>query len=244
MKIIADTHTHTLMSGHAHSTVAEHIAEAKAKGLRFVAITDHTGIMPGSPNDVYFSTLCNTLPEEYNGVYLLRGCEVNIIDDKGTVDLPTNVLRKLDWVIASIHSFVTSPMDFQQCTRLWTAIAENPHIDVIGHCGEESYKFDYENVIPLFAKYGKIVEINASSFRSRPTCKENCIAVAKLCVKHGVPLVVSSDAHFAGNVGEVSVAVELLEKHGIPEESVLNADEKRFAAKISEITGRAFDVFG
>jgi hypothetical protein len=39
-------------------------------------------------------------------------------------------------------------------------------------------------------------------------------------------------------------ALLVLEKHGIPEESVLNADEKRFAAKISEITGRTFDVFG
>ena len=242
MKIIADTHTHTLMSGHAHSTVMEHIAVAKEKGLKFLAITDHTGIMPGSPEDVYFGTLRTCLPEEYDGVYLLRGCEVNIIDEKGTVDLSAGVLKKLDWVIASIHSFVTAPMDFDQCTRLWTAIAENPDVDVIGHCGEETFKFDYEKVIPLFAKYGKIVEINASSFRTRPTCKENCMTIAKLCVKYGVPLVVSSDAHFAGSVGEVGIALELLEANGIPEEAILNANAKRFAEKLTEITGRTFDV--
>ena len=242
MKIIADTHTHTLMSGHAASTAMEHIMVAKQKGLRFLAITDHTGIMPGSPNEVYFSTLCNSLPEEYDGVYLLRGCEANIIDANGTLDLPEWILKRLDLVIASIHSFVTAPMNFEECTRLWTAIAENPDVDVIGHCGEEGFKFDYEKVIPLFAKNGKIVEINASSFKNRPSCKENCMQIAKLCAKHGVPLAVSSDAHFAGNVGEVGMAVELLSPNGIPEDAILNADLKRFAEKLTEITGRSFDL--
>ena len=204
MKIIADTHTHTLMSGHAASTAMEHIMVAKQKGLRFLAITDHTGIMPGSPNEVYFSTLCNSLPEEYDGVYLLRGCEANIIDANGTLDLPEWILKRLDLVIAS--------------------------------------KFDYEKVIPLFAKNGKIVEINASSFKNRPSCKENCMQIAKLCAKHGVPLAVSSDAHFAGNVGEVGMAVELLSANGIPEDAILNADLKRFAEKLTEITGRSFDL--
>ena len=242
MRIIADTHTHTIMSGHAYSTVLENIAAAKAKGLKFLAITDHTGIMPGAPKDVYFSCLAWSMPEIYDGVYLLRGCEVNILDENGTVDLPERILKNLDWVIGSIHSFVTAPMDVDQCTRLWTAIAENPHIDVIGHCGEEIFKFDYEKVIPLFAKHGKIVEINAASLRVRPTCRENCMTIAKLCVKHGVPLVVSSDAHFVDRVGDVDIAVEMLKEHGIPEEAVLNADEKRFAAKVSEITGRTFEV--
>ena len=242
MKIIADTHTHTIMSGHGYSTIQENITAAKEKGLKFLAITDHTGIMPGSPEDVYFLMLPKSVPEAYNGVYLLRGCEVNILDENGTVDLPERILQNLDWVIGSIHSFVTPPMDFDQCTRLWTAIAQNPHIDVIGHCGEDIFKFDYEKVIPLFAKYGKIVEINAASLRTRPTSRNNCMAIAKLCVKYGVPMVVSSDAHFAGVVGDVDMALEMLRENGIPEEAILNADEKRLAAKLSEITGRTFEV--
>jgi putative hydrolase len=68
------------------------------------------------------------------------------------------------------------------------------------------------------------------------------MTIAKLCVKYGVPLVVSSDAHFAGSVGEVGDALELLEANGIPEEAILNANAKRFAAKLTEITGRTFDV--
>ena len=49
MKIIADTHVHTIASEHAFSTVMEIHAAAKEKGLRFLAVTDHTGKMPGTP---------------------------------------------------------------------------------------------------------------------------------------------------------------------------------------------------
>lgn len=120
--------------------------------------------------------------------------------------------------------------------------AKNPHIDVIGHCGDENYRFDYNRVIPEFAKYGKIVEINAASYRSRPTSVKNCVEIARLCTKYNVPLVLSSDAHFAGNVGEVSDAIRIVTEANVPEELILNADASRFAEKLTKMTGRRFEV--
>lgn len=243
MKIIADTHTHTVMSGHAHSTLLENVAEAKKKDLKFLAVTDHTGIMPGAPHESYFVCMWSTIPDQYDGIYLLRGCEANILDENGTLDISESVLSQLEWVIASIHSYLTKPMDIERHTKLWLKIAENPHVDVIGHCGEENFRFDYEKVIPAFAKYGKIVEINASSFKTRPSCRKNCMEIAKLCSQYGVPLVVSSDAHFAADVGDVSIAVRLLEEAGISEALILNADENQFAQRVSLMTGRSFAPF-
>lgn len=242
MKIIADTHTHTVASGHAHSTLMENINEAKKKELKFLATTDHTGIMPDAPHDSYFACLRATVPDICNGVYLIRGCEVNILDEMGRVDVPDSLLSRLEWVIASIHGLLTKPMDKERHTQLWLNIAKNPHIDVIGHCGEDTFCFDYEKVIPEFAKYGKIVEINASSAISRPTSQKNCFKIAQLCAKHGVPLVLSSDAHFASDVGNVELAIKLVEEAGVPKEFVLNADAKRFAKKLTEITGRMFEL--
>ena len=242
MKIIADTHTHTLMSTHAYSTLIENINEAKKKGLKFIAVTDHTGTMPGSPDNTYFTCMWSGIPDEYEGVYILRGCETNIIDENGNVDVPDGVMDSLEWVIASIHSYLTKPFDFDTHTKIWTNIAKNPHIDVIGHCGEERFSFDYEKVIPIFAEYGKIVEINASSFKTRPTCKDNCMKIARLCTKHNVPLVVSSDAHFASDVGNFDLAIKNLTEAGIPESSMLNADAKRFAEYLTKKTGRQFNL--
>lgn len=242
MKIIADTHTHTLMSGHAHSTLLENIYAAKKADLKFLCVTDHTALMPGSPDNSYFYCMWSTIPDEHEGVYLLRGCEANILDETGRMDVPDGMLEKLEWVIASIHSLLTKPMDTQRHTQLWLNIAKNPRVDVIGHCGEEKYRFDYEKVIPVFAENNKIVEINSSSFKNRPDCRKNCIEIARLCVKHGVDMVVSSDAHFAADVGNVQAAIKHLKEAGIPEESILNADAKRFSERISAMTGRTFNV--
>ena len=242
MKIIADTHTHTVACGHAYSTIQENLAEAKRKGLRFLATTEHTGIMPGAPHSSFFVCMNSVLPHEHDGVYLVNGCEANVLDETGAVDIKDSVLDELDWVIASFHKIVTEPMDYDRHTAAWLAIAKNPHIDVIGHCGEERFRFDYERVIKEFAANGKIVEINASSAQNRPTSRGNCTEIARLCAKHGVPLVLSSDAHFASYVGEVKMAIKIVEDAGVPEELILNADEKRFAKRLTQICGKEYDV--
>lgn len=241
MKIIADTHTHTVASEHAYSTLMENVQVAKSKGIKFLAITDHTGQMIGAPSQAYFTCMQAGIPDVYDGVYLLRGCEVNILDETGKLDLPQSVLERLEWVIASIHSIITPSMDEEKHTELWLNVAKNPHVDVIGHCGDSRYRFDYERVIKEFKKYGKIVEINASSYKARAGSGDNCVEIARLCTKYDVPLVLSSDAHFAGNVGELDDAICIVKKAGVPESLILNADYKRFSQKITQMTGRIFD---
>lgn len=240
MNIIADTHTHTIMSGHAHSTVLENLREGAKKGLRFLCVTDHTGVMPGAPDPVYFACLWSTLPREFEGVYVIRGCEANILDENGTLDISDAHLKSLQWNIASIHGVGMAPINYEAHTKLWLNIAKNPLIDVIGHCGSQEYEFDKKTVIQAFAEHGKIVEINASSALTRPTSQKNCAEIAALCVEYGVPMVVSSDAHFASEVGNVEAAVKLLERAGIGEEYVLNSDFDRFAEYLSKRTGHTF----
>ena len=101
-----DTHTHTLASGHAYNTLMEMVHAAAAKGLKALAITDHTqGIpgheMDGAPKDIYFRNF-SVIPKVIEGVHLLMGAEVNILNG-GTVDLSERALRLQDIVIASIH---------------------------------------------------------------------------------------------------------------------------------------------
>ena len=49
MKFVADTHCHTVASSHAYSTIIENVDEARKKGLKYIAITDHYGDIPGAP---------------------------------------------------------------------------------------------------------------------------------------------------------------------------------------------------
>ncbi len=111
------------MSGHAHSTVIENIEEAARKGFKFLAVTDHTGIMPDAPSETYFKCMWSAMPDEYMGVNILRGCEANILDETGKLDVSANTLSRLEWVIASIHAVLTVPMDIDAHTELWCNIA-------------------------------------------------------------------------------------------------------------------------
>ncbi len=242
MRAIADTHTHTLASGHAYSTILENLQAAKARHLRFMAVTDHAPAVPGAPGVLHFEALCSMVPKEIDGVYILAGCEANIVGFDGTLDMPARVLERLDIVIASMHDCAIEPLDTDAHTRAWLAVAANPDVDIMGHMGDGRFAFRHEEVIRACAQYGKVVEINAHSFDGRPGSPKNCRAIAKLCAEYGVGVVVSSDAHFAACVGGVAPSIEMLEEIAFPEDLVLNADCARFAAYMTKKTGCAYEV--
>lgn len=231
MKIIADTHTHTIVSGDAHSTILENVMACKARGLQYLCLTEHVNSIPRGCPPEYFMSLCS-IPREHEGVKIVRGCEANILTYDGKLDVPDKVLDYLDIVIASLHDLVISPATKVDHTRCWLAIAENPHVDIIGHCGDIRYSFDLDTVIPAFKEHGKVVEINSHSFEGRAGSAEGCKAVALACKKYRVPVVVSSDAHFVSRIGFFDHSLKLLQETDFPEELVLNADEKRFEAYI------------
>ena len=102
MKILADTHTHTIASGHAYSTADENARQAAEQGLRLLALTDHAPAMQNTTCHAYFANL-HVIPEELRGVRILRGVELNILDYNGSVDLDEKTLSRLDIAIASLH---------------------------------------------------------------------------------------------------------------------------------------------
>lgn len=239
MQIIADTHTHTLASTHAYSTLLENVAYAKKVGMKFIANTDHCPALAGAPQLWYFHNQ-KAFPEVIDGVGVLKGCECNILDFKGTLDMTPKDLERLDWVIASFHHQVCEPGSFDDHTRAYLEVAKNPHVDVIGHCGDERFHFDYERVIPVFKEYGKLVEINNHSFVTRLGSDVNCREIARLCKKYELQIVVSSDAHFCTEIGHFPTALEILQEIDYPEHLVMNADLDRFLALVRQKSGREF----
>lgn len=162
MIIEADLHTHTLASTHAYSTIKENCQCAAEYGLKAIAMTDHMINMPDSPHIWHFENLF-TLPDKICGVYVLKGTEANIIDTEGTLDVDHSLLKKLDWVVASMHRWTFEPKDYYTHTKAYLAAAKNPAIDVIGHCTTSLYPFDMEKCLKAFKEYGKLVEINENS---------------------------------------------------------------------------------
>ncbi len=233
MTIIADLHTHTIASDHAYCTLIENLTWAKKTNLKAIAITDHVSAMHDAPAMDHFVNL-HALPPSFDGVNILKGAETNIADFDGSIDLPAPLCKKMDILIASFHRDVIKPSSIEEHTRAYRAVAQNPYVDIIGHSGNPHFPYRYEEIIPLFAQTGKVVEINESSHFSRPNSEENCRRILTLCKEYKVPICINSDAHFCTAIGNYPRSIAMVKEVGYPEEWVLNADEKRLNAYLKK----------
>lgn len=224
MKILADTHTHSVASGHAFSTIDENVRWAAAHGLRLLALTDHAPAMKNTTCHAYFANL-HVVPEELCGVRLLRGVELNILDYDGNVDLDEKVLSGLDIAIASLHMPCLAPGSRKENTRAYRMVMENPYVDVLGHPGDPRYDVDYEEVFRAAGETGTLLEINNASLIPggfRDGSAENVEKLLRLCMEEGRAVLLGSDAHFYTGIGDFSYVEALLERIGFPEELILN----------------------
>ena len=225
MHLAADTHTHTIASGHAYSTLADMARAAAEKGLKAIAITDHG---PAMPDGAYLFHFMNSRvwPETLCGVRLIKGAEVNILDGDGTLDLPEELLELLELNIASTHPpTYTGSTEAADITRAVLRVMETPHIHVIGHPDDSRFPVDFSELCRGAADTGTLLEVNNNSLRPdgfRENARGNCLEMLAQCEKYGAMVTVSSDAHIDGDVGNFVYAQEILKETGFPERLVAN----------------------
>lgn len=224
MNIVADMHTHTVASGHAYSTVNEMATEARRKGLKALALTDHGPALPGGPHLYHFGAM-RFIPPWIAGVRILHGVEANIIAADGTLDMPQPYLKRLDFVLAGLHEgtgFEDHGIDGN--TEAMIRAMANPRVKAVAHSGNPAYPVRFEELVQAAVKTGTALEINNASFSlSRGGSRPHCELLADLIVRSGALVVVGSDAHIAQGVGEFGEAVAVLEKAGIPAQQVVNS---------------------
>ncbi len=219
--IEVDSHTHTVASGHAYSTLAENVEAAAARGIKLLAITDHGPSLPGAPHFWFFRNM-RVIPRIMNGVGVLRGIEANIINFKGELDTDTEMVEQLDIILASLHEPLVVPATRQLHTDAVVKAMASGKIDVFAHGGNPAFPIEVEEVAKAAAFHNVLVEINNSSFTtSRPGSEKNCAALAEAVARHGGYLTFGSDAHIAGKVGVFDECLAFVEKIGFPEERIL-----------------------
>lgn len=225
MRDVVDLHTHTIASGHAYNTIQEMVRSAREQKLEVYGITEHAPAMPGTCTSMYFQNL-EVLPREREGLTVLFGAELNILDFDGHVDLPERVLAQLDLTIASMHSpcFVTGSME--ENTRAYQRVMENPYINIIGHPDDGRFPVDYDALAEGAAKNHVILEMNNSSLAPdsyRENAAENYRTMLAACQRYGTPVVIDSDAHVDLDVGNHRLAHQILLEVDFPEELLVNA---------------------
>src|SRR3712207_3292502 len=199
--IRGDMHSHTVASDGRH-TAEEMALTARDRGLEYLAITDHSA-SHGFGNHVSADDLerqierVHELNSRLDGIELLIGTEANIHPD-GSVDYPDELLARLDWVIASVHT--AFGMGEREMTDRMVAAIEHPWVDAIGHpTGRKietrrPYAVDVERLIEAAARTGTMLEINAA-----PDRRDLDEIHARAAARAGVPILVNTDAHSTRN---------------------------------------------
>ena len=139
MKIALDVHTHTIASGHAYSTISELVAEAKNKELKLLGIVEHDVGIPGTCDPIYFKNY-HVVPRNFNGLDLILGIEINILDHDGKLSIDENLYQYVDYCMAGIHFHCYQPGTIEQNTHAVIETIKNPHISVIVHPDGEVYR--------------------------------------------------------------------------------------------------------
>ena len=227
MKNLLDVHTHTISSGHAYSTLHENVLFSKGKGLKYYGISDHAPSIPGGPHIYHFANL-RAIPEVIEGVRVLKGAELNILNDKGEVDIPNEILAELDYAIASMHGPCIAKGNEEYYTNAYLNVMKNPYVKIIGHPDDGRFPLNHEKFVDALVENHIIMEVNNASISPisfRPGARENYHSLLQLCKKKRVPIVLNTDAHICYRIGDIDLALKMLEEEDFPLELVLNFND-------------------
>lgn len=255
LHIACDTHTHTIFSRHAYSTVEENVRAAVEQRFELLGITDHFSSMvqPEPPvgtdmRDYQHFINVRIWPRRWYGVHLMHGCEADIVDLEGHLygwDMPvtqslggpvdgsetlqTRVFADCDYVIASVHSHPWAEgASREQLTRMYLRALEHPKVLILGHVGRSGLDFDIDAVAKRARELGKLIEINESSLYGRQDSTSRCVEIARRCKAAGCMLATGSDAHISYDVARLDRSRQMLEEIGYPARLVATRDAETF----------------
>ena len=217
---------------HMHSTatdgrdeIAAMAAAAHQLGHRYIAITDHSKALAmanglDERRALEHAAQVRALNGRFEGLTVLAGVECDILAD-GSMDLAHDCLAQLDIVVASVHSQFSQ--DQQQMTDRVLRALECPWVDVLGHptgrrlLKREPIQLDMSAVVAAAAQHGVVLEINC-----QPDRLDLCDTHARLAVEHGVPLVISTDAHATGALQRLQWGVLMARRAWAQPTDILN----------------------
>ncbi|MDW5561913.1 MAG: DNA polymerase/3'-5' exonuclease PolX [Methanomassiliicoccus sp.] len=222
--ILGDFHVHTVMSD-GRATMREVAMAAREKGYEYIGVTDHSRslyIAHGVPIDDLLASVdeAHQLTEEL-GIEVLRGAEVDILDD-GTYDYPEDVLAQLDYVIGSVHSGFKMTRE-RMTERILTALSCR-ELNILGHPSgrligkRDGYQVDMDQVIEEAARRGVMLEVNGSIERLDLN-DLNCRKAREL----GAMVALNTDSHSLGQLDSMRYAVHTARRGWLGKEMVLNA---------------------
>jgi DNA polymerase (family X) len=222
--IQGDLHMHTTASD-GTASVREMAEAAKQRGLKYIAITDHSKRV-SMANGLNAERLrehwkqIREIRDQMSGIEILCGIECDILED-ATMDLPDDVLAEADVVLAVLHYGLSQPRE-QIMKRLLNAV-QNPHVDIIGHPTgrlvgrREGADVNMMELLKAAADHGVMLEINAHP--KRLDLDDISAAAAR---DLGIPIVISTDSHSVNGFDVLSFGIDQARRAALTPADVAN----------------------
>lgn len=249
--LIADYHTHTVHS-HGRGTIAENAQAAAARGLVEIAITDHGPALasgaglrnPGAMEHIRSQVEAVNAAHGDGGIgggrglAVLQGVEANVMSRDGDLDLPDEVLSRLDIVLAGLHpaagrdgiwgsvmgywehailphlSARIGRRQLENATKALTETAIRRPVDIIVHPGMRM-AVNAADLARAAAQHGVALEINSSHGKLD-------VASCRAAAKQGCFFAVDSDAHSPGRVGDLGLGAHIARQARVDPERIVN----------------------
>ncbi len=230
-----DLHMHTRESD-GRATLEEMAAAAQELGHDYIAVTDHSKALAmanglDERRAVAFAAQVRDFNAQQRGIHVLSGLECDILRD-GRMDLAEDALAELDFVVASVHSYMNlEPAEMTD--RLLQAI-ECPAVKALGHptgrvlLHREAYHYDFDTVAKAAAARGVAFEINSS-----PERLDLHAALIRRAKALGCRFTISTDAHHPRHLSNISYGVKMARRGWLEKSDVLNTlPRKAFLAAL------------
>ncbi len=222
--IVCDLHMHTTASDGSNS-IGEMISAARTRGLKYIAITDHSkrvSMARGLNEDRLLEQWAqiDQINSTLEGFRVLKGVECDILE-AGPLDIVDEVLAQADWVVASVH--YGQKQSREEITARIVGALENPNVDAIAHPtgrllgSRPPYEVDMEKVIETAARNSKSLELNASPYRL-DLCEQHLMQAAAA----GIPIAINTDAHSIEGFEAIYYGIVQARRAGLLKSQVLN----------------------
>jgi DNA polymerase (family X) len=222
--IRGDLHAHSKATD-GRNTLRAMAEAARDRGLEYLAMTEHSRrltVARGLDADRLIQQIdaIDRLNHELEGITVLKGIEVDILED-GSLDLPDDVLGRLDLVVGAIHSRFELPRE-AQTQRILRAM-DHPHFSILAHPTgrllqqREPYDVDMERVIRHAARRGCFLELDAQPDRLDLTDVH-----AQMARDEGVLVAVSTDAHSMMDFHNLRFGIGQARRGWLEKKDVLN----------------------
>lgn len=219
-----DLHTHSKYSD-GGATIREMVQAAQKRGYVYIGVTDHSKrvtIANGMDAKRLSAQLdeIDKLQEEFDDITILKGCEVDILDD-GSLDMPDSILKRLDYTVCSVHYKFNLPRK-EQTNRIIKAM-DNPYFTILGHpTGRQTPErdemdLDMEALMDAALKRGCFMELN-----STPKRLDLRDVYCKMAKDRGLKLSISTDAHSQNHLDFVRYGIDQARRGWLEPDDVLN----------------------